>query len=928
MGALKLLQSSIVSLFLLLLFSFVAAAEPLALITVEAGKHTRIDTPVSVLLEGLTDCLPGSQPQLEEIKDSRRLPVLSQIEMGNPPRLWWILSGKTPAGAKRVYELVWGKDDRDPLFSQALQNGRQANEGFERCQRYVQGWLKHADPKTGLIPKGLKEGRRDFWNAQDAAADNYAFMVLTTAIVDRPLFQGRMLDMLRAETRLTSRIGAMPDTYSFSKESFTDPEPNIDRIIFGSSEYIKDGLLPLTEWLGKSPWSNRMLAILDDMWKRAPVDTPYGKIVSENVEVNGEMLQTLSRIYWMTGKKKYLDWAVRLGDYYLLDKHHPTKHESRVRLDDHGCEIISGLCELYAMVHFCLPDKKRAYQKPIHEMLDRILEVGRDEHGLFYNWVNPQTGQHDKGLTDNWGYNLNGFYTVYLIDGTENYRQVVQKALRNLNEHYSTYKWEGGGADGYADSIEGAINLYNRRRIASVEKWLDSQTRIMWDIQKPDGVIEGWHGDGNFARTTIMYCLWKTKGLIIRPWRKDVVFGAVQEGDNLKISMLADKPWKGKILFDTPRHKTNMNMPLDWPRINQFPQWFTVERDKRYTVRDPASNSINTCTGTQLQEGIDINLKSGIQSRLIVSQTPIIESVKSDSFLELRAKGRNVLRYNHAPLPPPQGESPLYTRSAFIHPLWSPTGQVLTDIHPPDHLHHMGIWMPWTKTQFEGRKIDFWNLKAGKGTVRFSKFHSITSGPVYGGFVAEQEHIDLTAPAGEKVVLNETWDLRLYNVGGPEKGCWLWDFLSTQRCATDSPLHHYKYRYGGLGFRATRQWQQDNAECLTSEGRTREDGHGTRARWCDMHGITGPDWTGVTVMSHPENFRHPEPMRIWPKKSVHVFFNFAPSQLGDWTIQPGKDYVFRYRFYVHEGKPVVADIERLYNDFADPPKIKLEIIRD
>ena len=27
----------------------------------------------------------------------------------------------------------------------------------------------------------------------------------------------------------------------------------------------------------------------------------------------------------------------------------------------------------------------------------------------------------------------------------------------------------------------------------------------MWTIQKPDGIIEGWHGDGNFARTAIMY---------------------------------------------------------------------------------------------------------------------------------------------------------------------------------------------------------------------------------------------------------------------------------------------------------------------------------------------------------------------------------------------------------------------------------------
>jgi hypothetical protein len=509
---------------------------------------------------------------------------------------------------------ITGDDD----FRQAMENGQLANEGFIRSRNFVKGWLNHSDPVTGLIPRNLNRNK-DIWNAQDSAADNYPFMVLTAAITDRPMFDGRMLDMLRTETKLTSRIGNLPDTYSFPNKNFQTAQPDIGRIIFGSSEYIKDGLLPLTEWLGPSPWSDRMIGILDDIWKHAPVETKYGKIPSTSQEINGEMLQTLSRIYWMTGDKKYLEWAIRLGDYYLLDEHHPTKNEKRLSLDDHGCEIISGLCELYATVNFARPKKKLAYQKSIHEMLDPILEIGRDEHGLFYNWFNTQTGQHAGDLTDNWGYNLNGFYTVYLIDKTEAYRKAVLYALGNLTQYYSDYKWEGGGADGYADSIEGAINLYNREPIRSAEDWLDYSTKLMWKIQKPDGVIEGWHGDGNFARTTIMYCLWKTKGLTIRPWREDIIFGAVQEGDVLKISILAEKKWEGKILFDTPRHKTVMKMPLDWPRINQFPEWFTVEAEKSYTGHDLMSDSKATLTGKQLHEGITLHLEPGVERHLIVN---------------------------------------------------------------------------------------------------------------------------------------------------------------------------------------------------------------------------------------------------------------------------------------------------------------------
>ena len=508
-------------------------------------------------------------------------------------------------------------ETNDKAFGLAAENGKLANEGFIRCQNFVRGWLQQADPRSRLIPRNLDRDR-DIWNAQDCAADNYPFMVLTAAITNPALFKGRMMDMLRAETILTSRIDRLPDTYSFSKRDFFFEKPDIARIVFGSSEYIKDGLLPLTEWLGPSPWSKRMINILDDLWRHAPVETRYGNIVSRSQETNGEMLQVLSRIYWMTGDKKYLYWAIRLGDYYLLGNQHPTRDVTIINLRDHGCEIISGLCELYATVSFAMPGRKNAYQKSIHVMLDKILQVGRNQHGMFYNSANTKTGKHDPGLADTWGYNLNGFYTVYLIDKTEAYRLAVRTALLNLNNYYNYHRYNWGGSDDYADSIESAINLYNREPVPSVADWMDSEIKVMWNKQKSSGIIEGWHGDGNFARTTIMYCLWKTKGLTIKPWSNNVIFGAVLDGDALKISISSRRGYTGKIIFDPPRHKTIMKMPLDWPRINQFPEWFTAKAENRYAVHDLAQNSKKVYTGAQLQQGFPINLHSGITRKLMV----------------------------------------------------------------------------------------------------------------------------------------------------------------------------------------------------------------------------------------------------------------------------------------------------------------------
>ena len=540
----------------------------------------------------------------------KRLAVCQKMKISQYPvfclvgSLLWLVAceSSSPSSSVAIDSLA---------FEQATAHGIRVNEGLERCRLFVSGWLEHADPATGLIPRNLQESR-DIWNAQDAAADNYPFMVLTAALTDQELLEGRMKDILYTETNLTARIASLPDTYSFTKHAFDQPQVDINQIMFGASEYIKDGLLPLTEWLGPSPWAERMLTILDDMWAHAPVETPHGTIVSTNVEVNGEMLQTLSRMYWMTGEQKYLDWATRLGDYYLLGNQHPTRDFTSLRLRDHGCEIVSGLCELYATMSFVRPEKKQEYQEPVHAMLDRILTVGRNEDGLFYDVVNPQSGEVlESRVADNFGYTLNGFYTVYLIDSVSAYQVATRKALSALNEHYQNFDWENGSADGDADAIEGALNLYAREPIPSTAQWLDDQIKIMWAKQQEDGVIEGWHGDGNFARTTIMYCLWKTQGMLPSPWRSDIQIGAVERDSALMISMTVDDDWEGKLRFDAPRHETIMHLPLDWPRINQFPEWFVAEKNQRYELLDLKHETQATYNGAQLQDGIAVSVGKG-----------------------------------------------------------------------------------------------------------------------------------------------------------------------------------------------------------------------------------------------------------------------------------------------------------------------------
>lgn len=492
--------------------------------------------------------------------------------------------------------VAWAEEPWDA----AAKNGEQARRAFLSCWRFTQGWLQHADPASGLIPRNLKESF--FWNAQDAAADNYPFMVLSAFFTDKALFETRMPAMLEAEQRLCNRVDRLPDDWLFETQAFRTEQPELPKLIFGASEYIKDGLLPLTEWLGQSPWSDRMVGLMDDIWRHAEVETEVGKVPADSHEVAGDLMQGLARLYWFTGSETYREQAFRLGDYYLI--HHLPVDADRLQFDDHGCEVINGLSEVYFLAAQKDPERRQRWQPAMHRMLDRILEVGRDANGLLYNRINPVTGEIlSEDRTDNWGYNYNAFLVVAELDDVPRYREAVEHVLRNLPAS-KDYRWENGGADGYADSLEGGLNLINRVPLPEAIEWAEYTAEILLGKPRDTGVIEGWHGDGNYARTALMYALWKTQGAYLEPWRADLRVGAARGDDGAAYFVVAcDWPYEGKLRFDIPRHAEQMHMPADYPRLNQFPEWFTVPREGVY---ETATGEV---AASVLRDGLPISAK-------------------------------------------------------------------------------------------------------------------------------------------------------------------------------------------------------------------------------------------------------------------------------------------------------------------------------
>jgi hypothetical protein len=286
--------------------------------------------------------------------------------------------------------------------------------------------------------------------------------------------------------------------------------------------------------------------------------------------------------------------------------------------------------------------------------------------------------------------------------------------------------------------------------------------------------------------------------------------------------------------------------------------------------------------------------------------------------IDLRLWEQSVLRYRTDKHALPNGDiKPIFKRAGYIHPIRTPTGRIVTDDYPPNHVHHHGLWAAWTRTEFQGRKPDFWNMGSGSGTVEFEAVLDTWSGRVQAGFRARHRYVDLSAPT-PTTVLTDLWEVALYATGQSKTPHRMFDLTSTQELVTSAPLVLPEYLYGGVGFRGPRNWDgAANTIFLTSENKNRSNGHATRARWCYIGGTVNSAQAGVVILGHPQNFRAPQPMRIHP---TEPFFNWAPSQLGRWEITTAHPYISRYRVIVIDGPPDVPAIERLWQDYAEPVK--------
>lgn len=279
-----------------------------------------------------------------------------------------------------------------------------------------------------------------------------------------------------------------------------------------------------------------------------------------------------------------------------------------------------------------------------------------------------------------------------------------------------------------------------------------------------------------------------------------------------------------------------------------------------------------------------------------------------------------VLTYQTATVDVPDGVKQAFRKSGFLHPLTSPSGQILTRIQPPDHYHHFGVWGPWTRATINGREVDFWNLGDEKGRVDFSHILSKKQAGGAAELNVRQNHLDLTAPESERLAISE--DLRI-KVKPADKGRFLVDYTTTIYTTLPNGILLDDYRYGGgIGFRATEFWDPTNSTVLTSLGNDRKGADGTNAKWVLVKGETADasGYSGILFLSHNNNKSHPEPLRVWPEDSnggkENVFIEFCPIRHESWEILANKKYTLKYRMILFDGDLTALEAEAYWKSFV------------
>ncbi len=281
-----------------------------------------------------------------------------------------------------------------------------------------------------------------------------------------------------------------------------------------------------------------------------------------------------------------------------------------------------------------------------------------------------------------------------------------------------------------------------------------------------------------------------------------------------------------------------------------------------------------------------------------------VEDPATTGVVTVRDGMTNVLSYNFGDQLM-AGVDPKYTRSSYIHPLYSLDGEPLTDDFPADHHHHHGIFWAWPVVKARGEKTQNWHPHVPSLRHHMVRWTKETSGTATAILAIENRWLlnEKEEVAQEKVTLlihpkeNDSRAIdvviKLEAVGGP---------LTLEGTSEGNK------GYGGFCFRGAPDFK--GAKILTDTGTQEKDVVDESQKWVDL----STDKHGMAIFSSPD---HPDyPPKWMARNSYAGFMNVSWPGLSTRVLEPGKPVTLRYRLYVHSGPAEPAALQQAYENYA------------
>ena len=259
--------------------------------------------------------------------------------------------------------------------------------------------------------------------------------------------------------------------------------------------------------------------------------------------------------------------------------------------------------------------------------------------------------------------------------------------------------------------------------------------------------------------------------------------------------------------------------------------------------------------------------------------------------------GRASLRYQVALKSPPEGVDPLVAGSGFLHPVTTPGGRTVTADFPADYPHQHGLFYAWTKTEFRGHEVDFWNAHRGLGRVEHDPSQPVEVLPGR-GFRAHLNHDDRTTDP-PTVAMREvrTYAPLVTRVAGVD--VLLIEVESVLTAATADPVTLRTHVYGGFAIRGPDAWVE-SARFLTPDGADRLAGNHRRYDWAAMTGPAGNGPATIGLIGPRSNLRSPQPVRLHP---TMPYLCFSPTVERPLAVSREQPLELRYVYAAYDGEP-------------------------